>query len=62
MGSHYHNIIHEGIPMFVYILILILILFLSLAFLSSAVECLFSEDELCEMGIRFEYPLASDLS
>ncbi len=37
--------------------ILILVLWLPLAFLASVVECLFSEDELSEMGIRIEYPL-----
>lgn len=57
MGCLYHNNVQEGIPVFA--CILILVLFLSLAFLSSAVECLFSEEELSEMGIRFEYPLAS---
>ncbi len=40
--------------------ILILILWLPLTFLSSAVECLFSEDELCEMGIRIGDPLAPE--
>lgn len=37
--------------------ILILVLWLPLAFLASVVECLFSDDELSEMGICTEYPL-----
>ena len=41
--------------------ILIVILWLPLAFFS-VVECLFSQDELSEMGIRIEYALASESS